>query len=185
MTARRPPAVLRSRTYVPSRQGVPRGVGGRGTGTDGGIMARVNAPEPHAERPGLVTAQVKVRWMDEDGNGHVNNAVYLTYLEEARDRVVERLFGEASYDFVIAHLGIDYTAEVTHRDLSVEVASWVTGHGRGSVRTAEEIRRPDGTVAARAETVLVPRETGTGGSRRLTPGEVRALRDIGSVGPHA
>ena len=131
-----------------------------------------------------MTAQVKVRWVDEDAYGHVNNAVYLNYLEEARDQVFENLFGDASADFVIAHVGIDYTAEITHRDLNVEVASWLTGHGTSSVRTAEEIRKPDGTVAARAETVLVPRDAAAGRSRRLRPAEVRALRDAGSVGPY-
>jgi acyl-CoA thioester hydrolase len=126
---------------------------------------------------------VKIRWVDEDGYGHVNNAVYLNYLEEARDQLMDDLFGESSYDYVIAHIGIDYRAEITHRDVEIEVESWVTGHGTSSVRTAEVIRKRDGTVAAQAETVLVPRDATTGGSRRLRPGEVLALRAAGSVGP--
>jgi acyl-CoA thioester hydrolase len=134
-------------------------------------------------RPGLVTVRVKIRWADEDGYGHVNNAVYLNYLEEARDRLVDDLFGEASYDFVIAHLGIDYKVEITHRDLEIEVDSWVTGHGTSSVRTAELIRKLDGTVAALSESVLVPRDADSGGSRRLRRAEVLALRAAGSVGP--
>jgi acyl-CoA thioester hydrolase len=150
---------------------------------DDGIMGPVSATADRADRPALVTAQVQIRWADEDAYGHVNNAVYLNYLEEARDQVVDDLFGAGSQDFVIAHVGIDYTAEITHRDLSVEVDSWVTGHGVSSVRTAEEIRKPDGTVAARAQTVLVPRDAGTGRSRRLRPAEVHALREAGSVGP--
>jgi len=134
-------------------------------------------------RPALVTARVKIRWVDEDGLGHVNNAVYLNYLEEARDRVVEALFGQSSADFVIARVGIDYVAEITHRDGAVEVDCWVTGHGTSSVRTAEQIRKVDGTVAARAETVLVPRAPGGTRSRRLSTAEVQALRAAGSVRP--
>jgi acyl-CoA thioester hydrolase len=136
-----------------------------------------------ARQAGLVTVRVKIRWADEDGYGHVNNAVYLNYLEEARDRLADDLFGEASYDFVVAHLGIDYLAEITHRDLEVEVDSWVTGHGTSSVRTAEVIRKLDGAVAARAESVLVPRDAESKGSRLLRPGEVQVLRAAGSVGP--
>ena len=48
-----------------------------------------------------------------DAYGHVNNAVYLNYLEEARDRVLEELFGAESYDFVLAHVAIDYRHEIT------------------------------------------------------------------------
>jgi len=131
-------------------------------------------------QPALVTALVHIRWVDEDGNGHVNNAVYLNYLEEARDRVADNLFGPSAADFVIAHVSIDYLAEVTHLDQAVEVDCWVTGHGKSSVRTAEVIRRPDGTVAARAQTVLVPRSATTGGSRPLTAVEVDALVQVGS-----
>src|SRR4029079_15408617 len=29
--------------------------------------------------------QIEIRWRDQDAYGHVNNAVYLTYLEEVRD----------------------------------------------------------------------------------------------------
>jgi acyl-CoA thioesterase FadM len=116
--------------------------------------------------------------VDEDGYGHVNNAVFLNYLEEARDMLLDDLFGESSLDFVIAHLGIDYRSEITHRDLVVGVESWVTGYGTSSVRTAEVIRKRDGTVAAEAETVVVPRDAALGRSRPLHPKELQALSSI-------
>jgi acyl-CoA thioester hydrolase len=127
-------------------------------------------PGAHAVRG----VEAKVRWADEDANGHVNNAVYLNYLEEARDALLDRLFGAASYDFVLAHVGIDYVAEITHRHLVVSIDSWVTGHGTSSVRTAEVIRLPDGSLAARSVAVLVPRGPG-GGSRPLSADELAAL----------
>jgi hypothetical protein len=34
--------------------------------------------------------QIEIRWRDQDAYGHVNNAVYLTYLEEVRDEWLER-----------------------------------------------------------------------------------------------
>ena len=121
------------------------------------------------------TARVKIRWVDEDGYGHVNNAVYLNYLEEARDRLVDELLPETAYDFVIAHIGIDYRSEITHHDLEIDVESRLTGYGRSSVRTSEVIRKRDGTVAAEAETVLVARHPDGGGSRPLRDAEIASL----------
>ena len=65
-----------------------------------------------------------------DAYGHVNNAVYLNYLEEARDRALEELFGTESYDFVLAHVDIDYRREITQDDGEVTVESRVIGWGR-------------------------------------------------------
>ncbi|MEM9998314.1 MAG: thioesterase family protein [Bacteroidota bacterium] len=39
----------------------------------------------------LYTARLPVRWADQDAFGHVNNAVYFTYLEQARIEAMERL----------------------------------------------------------------------------------------------
>ena len=65
---------------------------------------------------------VAVRWSDEDGFGHVNNAAFLTYAEEGRDRLLTSLLGEESvWDVVIVRIEVDYRAEVTHRDAAVDV----------------------------------------------------------------
>jgi acyl-CoA thioester hydrolase len=127
--------------------------------------------------------RMEIRWRDMDAYGHVNNAVYLNYLEEARDRIFDRLFPTAGNDFVIAHIGIDYRAEITHLDGEVDVESRITGYGRSSVRTAEVIRKLDGTVAAEAETVLVPRDAETGGSRPLRTEEVAVLDSLSTPAP--
>jgi acyl-CoA thioester hydrolase len=37
--------------------------------------------------------RIEIRWRDLDAYNHVNNAVYLTYLEEARDEWLERALG--------------------------------------------------------------------------------------------
>ena len=60
---------------------------------------------------------ITIRWRDVDNYGHVNNAVYLTYLEECRDRLVEFLFGtEEAWDFVLARVAIDYRNQLTQAD---------------------------------------------------------------------
>jgi acyl-CoA thioester hydrolase len=118
---------------------------------------------------------VVVRWADMDAYGHVNNAVYLNYLEEARDRLVEQLFGDDAYDLVIAHVSIDYRSEITQDHGEVTVESTLDGWGRSSVRTNEVVRLPDGNVAAEGTAVLVARDPSTGKSRPLTEDELARL----------
>ena len=119
---------------------------------------------------------VAVRWSDEDGFGHVNNAAFLTYAEEARDRLLTSLLGEESvWDVVIVRIEVDYRAEVTHRDASVDVEAEVVEVGRSSVRTVERVVRPDGTLAAELRTVSVARDRGAGTSRPWTDVERSAL----------
>lgn len=110
-----------------------------------------------------------------DGYNHVNNAIYLNYLEEARDKVMERLFGDDGYDFVLVHVDIDFRNEVTQNDGEVIVRSRVSGYGQSSVRTREVVVKPDGTLAAESGAVSVPRDATTGGSRPLTVAERAAL----------
>jgi acyl-CoA thioester hydrolase len=124
----------------------------------------------------MAQVEIKIRWRDMDAYGHVNNAVYLNYLEEGRDRLVEQLFGPAdAWDFVLAHVGIDFRHELTQADGVVSVSIEVAGFGRSSVRTRERIVKPDGTLAAEAEAVIVPRGP-EGGSRALTDDERAILQ---------
>jgi acyl-CoA thioester hydrolase len=119
---------------------------------------------------------IDVRWRDIDHYGHVNNAVYLNFLEEARDRLVAELFGdEVAWDFVVARIEIDFRAEVTQEDGPLAVRCEVASIGRSSLRTHELVRRADGVVAAESTTVVVPREPGRARSRPLTPRERRVL----------
>lgn len=118
---------------------------------------------------------IRVRWADMDAYQHVNNAVYLNYLEEARDTVMVGLFGPEALDFVLAHVDIDFRSEVTQDDGEVTVLSRVVGYGRSSVRSREVVRKPDGTVAAEGGAVVVPRDTATGRSRQLTAAEIALI----------
>jgi acyl-CoA thioester hydrolase len=124
----------------------------------------------------MAEVAIAIRWRDIDNYGHVNNAVYLNYLEECRDRLVEELFGtEEAWDFVLAHVSIDFRSELTQGDGEVLVRCEVAGFGRSSVRTRERIEKRDGTVSAEAESVIVPRLR-DGGSRPLTEREREVLQ---------
>ena len=110
-----------------------------------------------------------------DNFGHVNNAVYLTYLEEARDEWVEDAVGDGGWDFVLARVAIDYRRELTQADDVVVARCALEGLGTSSVRTREELVTASGELSAEAEAVLVARDRETGRSRPLTPEERTAF----------
>ncbi|MDH4112067.1 MAG: acyl-CoA thioesterase [Actinomycetota bacterium] len=116
--------------------------------------------------------RIRIRWRDIDNYGHVNNAVYLNYLEECRDRLIEDLFGEqGAWDFVLVHVGIDFRRQLTQEDGEVVVRCEVVSFGTSSIRTSERIGIADGTVAAEAESVIVPRASDRPVSRPLSDRE--------------
>ena len=131
-----------------------------------------------------MTAEVRIpiRWRDVDAYGHVNNAVFLNYLEEARDRLVENLFGEHAWDFVIARVAIDYRSELKQNDREVAVSCRVTRFGSSSVQTAERVLAADGRLSAEAESVIVARDPETGRSRPLTDEERTILQGAVEAG---
>ena len=127
--------------------------------------------------------QIEIRWRDQDAYGHVNNAVYLTYLEEVRDEWLERALGDAgdAWCYVTARVAIDFRRELTQDDDSIVARLWLTRIGTSSVTTREEIVTVSGELAAEAEAVLVARDTETGRSRPLTDVERAALeRELGA-----
>ncbi|HZD03622.1 MAG TPA: thioesterase family protein [Longimicrobiales bacterium] len=121
--------------------------------------------------------RVQLRWRDMDAYGHVNNAVYLNFLEEARDAWVQHVLGPVTetWDFVLARVAIDFREELKQDDGEVVVRCTLDSVGRASVRTREEITKRDGTLSATAMSVIVPRDPKTGRSRPLTERERAAL----------
>ena len=127
--------------------------------------------------------QIEIRWRDQDAYGHVNNAVYLTYLEEVRDEWLERALGGSgdAWGYVTARVAIDFRRELTQDDDAIVARLWLTRIGTSSVTTREEIVTVGGELAAEAEAVLVARDTETGRSRPLSDAERAALeRELGS-----
>lgn len=125
----------------------------------------------------MLERRVELRWRDMDAYGHVNNAVYLTYLEEARDAWVQEVLGKVTdtWDFVLARVAIDFKQELKQEDGAVLVRCALDTFGRSSVRTREEIVKQDGTISAVAESVIVARDPKVGRSRRLSDAEREAL----------
>jgi Predicted thioesterase len=105
--------------------------------------------------PAVSTVTVDVRYRDIDAMGHVNNAVYATYLETARAALFAEHLGIALTDAptVLASLQIDYHAPITLGD-RVRVTCAVERVGRTSIPMTYTIRA-DGTDCATATTVQV------------------------------
>ncbi|MGW8380259.1 thioesterase family protein [Streptomyces sp. ODS28] len=129
------------------------------------------------------TYECPLRWSDMDAFGHVNNVVYLRYLEEARIDFMFRLAREAEADSfaggsVVARHEIDYLRPLVHRHGPVTVETWVTKLGAASATFAYEVKDPDtGVVYARAATVVVPYDLESERPRRLTAAEKAFLED--------
>ena len=80
---------------------------------------------------------IDIRWRDYDAFGHVNNSVYLDYLEEVRDEWLELALGRhgSSWDFVLVRVAIDFREEVlVDRDSSVVVSCRLDRIGRSHAR---------------------------------------------------
>lgn len=126
------------------------------------LVADDAAPQP---RTPTFTLQVATRWSDMDAYGHINNARYLTYLEEARDHALSQILASVPGDtgYVIVRVEVDFRHELTRDDGPVTVATTFMTLGRSSIRTRESIHGADGTLAIEAAAVLAKfdRETRT------------------------
>ena len=114
--------------------------------------------------------QLEVRFRDCDAMGHVNNAVYLTYLEEARfhhwraSGIARRALNSAPASdagvpddvpgVILARVEIDYRRPAKYGDL-LRIDIGVAAIGRTSFTYEYEILDASNAVIATARTVIV------------------------------
>jgi acyl-CoA thioester hydrolase len=112
---------------------------------------------PEAAAPGsddtwLIRLRQRVQFRDCDPYGHVNNAVYLTYLENARFAMWR---AQGIKGVILARAEVDFRAQATYGD-ELEVRVRLEGLGRSSFRYAYEIiDAASGRVVLTARTVQV------------------------------
>jgi acyl-CoA thioester hydrolase len=106
-----------------------------------------------------------LRWADMDSLGHVNNVVYVDYLQEARVdmlRVHAPVKGgeELAEGVVVVRHEVEYLRPLVFRPEPVRVESWVTQIRAATFTLAYEVldELPGGErrVYLRASTVLTP-----------------------------
>jgi acyl-CoA thioester hydrolase len=101
---------------------------------------------------------VDVRFNDVDGMGHVNNALYLTYLEHCRMRFFTEVAGsksERDFPFILAHAALDYKVPIK-MNAQPQVKMWTSRIGGKSWDFDYEIKdRKTAVVYATGKTVQV------------------------------
>lgn len=83
----------------------------------------------------IITYRPEIRFADIDIMGHVNNAVYLSYFEQARMNYFHELL-EGSWDWkkdgiLLAHNAIDYLKPITLHD-KIDIKVWCDEVGNKS-----------------------------------------------------
>ena len=105
-----------------------------------------------------------VRWGDLDAFGHVNNATYLIYAQEARYAWSKML------EMVVARAEVDFIAPIYTGDIHIDVEIWVNKIGTSSFGVTYEMKNGDELVAV-VKTVQVTVSMDTKKSRPLNDAE--------------
>ena len=116
-----------------------------------------------------------IRWDDLDAFGHLNNAAYLTIIQEARADWTwysrKPLGLEAMFPLmVVARAEVDYLVPVYEGSFEVDVAIWVSRIGNSSFDLSYEVASGLG-IHAKAKTVQVAVTENTFKARRINDDE--------------
>ena len=125
------------------------------------------------------TAKVHVRWDDLDAFGHINNAAYLVFVQEARADFTWFTREKAGKqpllaDMVVARAELDYLEPITEGGFEIDIAIWVSKIGNSSFTLEYELTSKAG-VHAKARTVQVAVDMETKRSRAINEEERELL----------
>jgi acyl-CoA thioester hydrolase len=82
----------------------------------------------------IFSINIEVRFSDLDALGHVNNAVFFTYFEEARTKFSQEFFqvsDPSDFKFIMAHARCDYLKPLMFAD-KITLQMWVKHIGTKS-----------------------------------------------------
>ena len=113
----------------------------------------------------IFTDKQFVRWDDLDAMGHVNNATYLTYIQETR------FLWLSNVEMVVARAEVDFLEPMYVGGRFVDVTLWVESIGNSSFVLAYEVIGDKAVVHARVKTVQVMISPETKKSRPITETE--------------
>ncbi|MBP7898186.1 MAG: acyl-CoA thioesterase [Candidatus Planktophila sp.] len=124
----------------------------------------------------IYTDKQFVRWDDIDAFGHVNNAKYLTYIQEARFQWSFYQYAAKNekptlVEMVVAKAEIDYLVPIYEGGRFYDVNLWVESIGNSSFVMGYEVVGDNGVVHAKVKSVQVAVSMETKKSRPLTDPE--------------
>ncbi len=121
------------------------------------------ADDPQISHANAFVTTDKIRYSDTDRQGHVNNAVFATFLETGRVEILyagETQAYRRGSSFVIAALSLQYLGPLFWPG-TVSIATAVTKIGTSSFHLSQTISQHD-KIAATAQTVMVHVDNGSG-----------------------
>jgi acyl-CoA thioester hydrolase len=122
---------------------------------------RAKFPEPPSPPPGVFTMRRRVEWRDIGPAGHVNNAVYLAYVDDCGFQV------SAAHGWPLSRMAAEGLAIIVRRhrlqyrrpallDEELEIATWASDiRQRSGTRHYTISRAGDGELLTRVQTVYV------------------------------
>jgi acyl-CoA thioester hydrolase len=135
-------------------------------------------------------AEVPLRWVDSDAQNHINNAIIVDYLQEARvsfllSGPLAHLIGQGC---LVAGLEVEFLRSIHFRIEPVEVTIQVGKVQAASFVLDYELRQ-DGQLAVRARTLMAIVDLSSGTPKRMAPAdyawlvansvELEPMRDLG------
>ncbi len=121
----------------------------------------------------------KVRYADTDRQGHVNNAVFSTFMETGRVEILyhpQAPLAAAGTEWVIVHLSMDFLSELRWPG-AVTIGTRVLSLGKSSVKLEQGVFQ-EGICAAVAQTSLVLIDSKLRRSTALSPQAVSRLSGL-------
>jgi acyl-CoA thioester hydrolase len=134
--------------------------------------------------PGAHTYSCPLRWGDMDAQGHVNNAAYLDYLQEARVHyllsgppVMQKMLDDGV--LIVSH-AVEYLQPLVVDSDPLHIELWVETVGASRFFIGYALRH-NRVIVARARTGAVAYDLGAGRLRRLLPEERTVLEQSRDV----
>ena len=145
------------------------------------LAAIFSAMTSPGEAAPVAETVITVRTPELDSFGHVNHAVFLNYLEQARFEALAA--GGFSYDNIqdrgwaihVVRVEVDYRAELRLGD-ELEIKTWISDYRRTTMVFAQQILRSRGNVedaVIAAESKVVGVWIGTDGRPMRVPPEMK------------
>ncbi len=136
-------------------------------------LRREPFPDPAPAPPGAITWQRRVEWRDIDPFGHLNNAAYLSYAQDAASEaglaygVTHASSSQAGLGWALKRSRIEYLRPALPDD-ELQIQTWLTSLRQASaVRFYSITRISDGEQLARAESHWLTVDLDSGKPRRL------------------